>query len=666
MDWFLQQLINGLALGAIYALIALGYTMVYGVLRFINFAHCDVLMLGAFAAFFLAPAIGAMRAAAIGHGRADHRAARRADLRGHRHPDRVPRLSSAASRPKLTVLITAIGVSLVHRVHLPARGGVRRGHEALPQAAACRRISIWAASCSAAMTSWWCWSPWCCWPACGSSCSSTKMGTAMRAVSFNQQAAALMGVNINRIISFTFGLGSALAAVAGILYALKAPGIEPLMGVQPGLRAFVAAVLGGIGNLPGAALGGLLLGLLETFAGGISGPLELPRWHRLCDPHPDPALQTRRPARQSPRWRKSDARESAILTIADSLRLTALAVPSAGCAGIVLAVVASMFSAQFNRYYLGIAIDCGINIILAVSLNLINGHTGQFSLGHAGFMAVGGYSAAKLTLVCAAAWCRTRLQPVLFLVALVLGGLHGGHRRSRRRHSVAAIEGRLPRHRHARLRRNHPRDRAEHGEPSAPRAGSRASRSSPRSAGPSRSPPSPIYVVAALVNSTYGRGFIAVHDDEVAASSHGHQSGALQGHRLRHRRVLRRHRGRPLRAPQAVPLADGLRLPQVASTSSSWSSSAAWAARSASSSPPSCSRCCPRCCAQFADYRMIIYSLLIIGLMMARPQGLFTFGTEEEGSGAGMSEPLLELDKVTIRFGGLTAVGDFSLQCACQ
>jgi branched-chain amino acid transport system permease protein len=97
------------------------------------------------------------------------------------------------------------------------------------------------------------------------------MGTAMRAVSFNQQAAALMGIDINRIISFTFALGSALAAVAGILYSMKAPGIDPLMGVQPRLRAFIAAVLGGIGNLPGAALGGLVIGLLETFAGGIAG-----------------------------------------------------------------------------------------------------------------------------------------------------------------------------------------------------------------------------------------------------------------------------------------------------------------------------------------------------------------------------------------------------------
>jgi branched-chain amino acid transport system permease protein len=98
----------------------------------------------------------------------------------------------------------------------------------------------------------------------------TKLGTAMRAVSFNAQAAALMGININVVISFTFGLGSALAAAAGILYAAKYPSIDPLMGVMPGLKAFVAAVLGGIGNIPGAALGGLVLGVVETFMGGSS------------------------------------------------------------------------------------------------------------------------------------------------------------------------------------------------------------------------------------------------------------------------------------------------------------------------------------------------------------------------------------------------------------
>jgi len=269
LDW-LQQLINGLALGSIYALIALGYTMVYGVLRFINFAHSDVLMLGAFAAFFLAPVVGtiipgpsytgaivvtvaaALICAAIGI---------LIELLAYR---------PLRQRPKLTVLITAIGVSLFieftcqHNLVFGAKtrpfpklipehnfhfSGLILSNQdiVVPMVTALLLAGLWFVV------------------------QRTRIGTAMRAVAFNPQAAALMGVNIGRIISFTFGLGSALAAVAGILYAMKAPGIEPLMGIQPGLRAFVAAVLGGIGNLPGAALGGLLLGLLETFAGGIPG-----------------------------------------------------------------------------------------------------------------------------------------------------------------------------------------------------------------------------------------------------------------------------------------------------------------------------------------------------------------------------------------------------------
>jgi branched-chain amino acid transport system permease protein len=96
----------------------------------------------------------------------------------------------------------------------------------------------------------------------------TKIGTAMRAVSFNAPAAALMGINLDRVISFTFGLGSALAAAGGVLYAMKYPSIEPLMGIMPGLKAFTAAVLGGIGNIPGAALGGLIIGVAETLVGG--------------------------------------------------------------------------------------------------------------------------------------------------------------------------------------------------------------------------------------------------------------------------------------------------------------------------------------------------------------------------------------------------------------
>ncbi|HYF35892.1 MAG TPA: branched-chain amino acid ABC transporter permease [Prosthecobacter sp.] len=270
MDWLLQQLVNGLALGSIYALIALGYTMVYGVLRFINFAHSDVLMLGAFAAYFLAPKVqmalplpgitgailvillAAMICAGIGI---------LIEFLAYR---------PLRSRPKLTVLITAIGVSLFIEFTCQHKSVLGADTKSFPQLLPQSDFNLGGLIVSSTdlvvvlvtvllLAALW------------FVVQHTKMGTAMRAVSFNQQAAALMGINIGRIISFTFGLGSALAAVAGILYAMKAPGIDPLMGVQPGLRAFVAAVLGGIGNLPGAALGGLLLGLLETFAGGISG-----------------------------------------------------------------------------------------------------------------------------------------------------------------------------------------------------------------------------------------------------------------------------------------------------------------------------------------------------------------------------------------------------------
>jgi branched-chain amino acid transport system permease protein len=270
MEWFFQQLINGLALGAIYALIALGYTMVYGVLRFINFAHSDVLMLGAFAAYFLTPPLwkifppgsitgalaitilAALICAGIGM---------LIELLAYR---------PLRKRPKLTVLITAIGVSLLIEFTCQHKAIFGSAPRPFPQLLPEKQFHIGKLLVNSndvvvilvtviLLAVLWL------------IVQHTKVGTAMRAVSFNMQAAALMGINVNRIVSFTFGLGSALAAVAGILYAMKAPGIEPLMGIQPGLRAFIAAVLGGIGNLPGAALGGLVLGVLETYAGGVPG-----------------------------------------------------------------------------------------------------------------------------------------------------------------------------------------------------------------------------------------------------------------------------------------------------------------------------------------------------------------------------------------------------------
>ena len=270
MDFF-QQTINGLGLGAIYALIALGYTMVYGVLRFINFAHSDVLMLGAFTAFYIAPKIEKVfgSQSVLGCIMVFVVAAAICACIGMT----IERLAyrPLRNRPKLTVLITAIGVSLLIEYTAQNEKVIGASPQPFPQLLPEHAIHLGKnliISSNDILTvvvtivllagMWFI-------------VQKTRIGTAMRAVSYNQQAALLMGVPVNRIISFTFGLGSALAAIAGILYSIKAPGIEPLMGVQPGLRAFVAAVLGGIGNLPGAVLGGVILGLLETFAGGIPG-----------------------------------------------------------------------------------------------------------------------------------------------------------------------------------------------------------------------------------------------------------------------------------------------------------------------------------------------------------------------------------------------------------
>ena len=264
----LQQLVNGLALGAIYALIALGYTMVYGVLRFINFAHSDLFMLGAFASAIIAPQLSAVL-----------------PLGGVANALVTLVLSMTIcavlgvlieilayrplrDRPRLVVLITAIGVSmLIEQVAQNKRLGfgpeVRRFPALLPDATwhlggvTIGSTSVIVFVVTAILLAGLTWIV-----------KYTRTGMAMRAVSFNEKAAALMGVNVNFIISFTFALGSALAAAGGILFALNFGKIEPLMGIQPGLKAFVAAVLGGIGNLPGACLGGVVLGVIESVVGG--------------------------------------------------------------------------------------------------------------------------------------------------------------------------------------------------------------------------------------------------------------------------------------------------------------------------------------------------------------------------------------------------------------
>lgn len=270
MTEFLQQLLNGLSLGAIYALIALGYTMVYGVLRFINFAHSDVFMLGAFSGYYLAPPVAQIFPTGSVAGAVVVLLSAMAICAGIGVTIEYLAYRPLRRRPRLTVLITAIGVSLFIEFtcqHPKVLGPSPRTFPPLLEArnldfaglaVGTNQIVVFVltAILLAALTF---------------VVQSTKVGTAMRAVAFNEQAAALMGVNINRIISFTFALGSALAGAGGILFAMSYTKIEPLMGVQTGLKAFVAAVLGGIGNLPGAALGGLVLGVVETFAGGVRG-----------------------------------------------------------------------------------------------------------------------------------------------------------------------------------------------------------------------------------------------------------------------------------------------------------------------------------------------------------------------------------------------------------
>jgi branched-chain amino acid transport system permease protein len=244
--------------------------MVYGVLRFINFAHGDVFMLGAFAGYFLAPLVNRILPAQSWVGGALVLALSMAACAVIGIVIEFLAYRPLRHRPKLTVLITAIGVSLfieyTCQLEVVFGAAPHKFPDLVPATTwqlgglvvGTNQLIVFATTVLLLL-------------ALKLIVQRTKVGMAMRAVAFNPQAAALMGVNIGSIISFTFGLGSALAGAGGILFAMNYASIEPLMGVQTGLKAFIAAVFGGIGSLPGAALGGVILGLLETFAGGIPG-----------------------------------------------------------------------------------------------------------------------------------------------------------------------------------------------------------------------------------------------------------------------------------------------------------------------------------------------------------------------------------------------------------
>lgn len=260
MQDFVQHLINGLSLGSIYALIALGYTMVYGILQMINFAHSDVYMVGAFAAYYAAKWLGidnqpglmslatlllvSMAACAV-LGLTIERLAYR-PLR---------------KAPKLNILITAIGVSLF----LQYAGQLIFGADpkVFPEVTKDVTFLQWGELSLRSSDVTVLFVALLAMIGLHFLIHHTKIGRAMRAVSQNSSVAAMLGVNPDRIIAMTFVVGSSLAGIGSVLVGMKYPKIEPLMGMMIGLKAFVAAVLGGIGSVPGAVLGGLLMGLSE-------------------------------------------------------------------------------------------------------------------------------------------------------------------------------------------------------------------------------------------------------------------------------------------------------------------------------------------------------------------------------------------------------------------
>ena len=269
MDIFIQQIINGLTLGAVYAVVALGYTMVYGIIQLINFAHGEVVMFGAMVAFSV---IGALAPSGLPPGivvlAATGCAIPACMLIGYA----MERLAYRPLRgaPRLAPLITAIGISIILQ-HV-AMLIWSRNPLAFPQiikaqsydlaGATITSVQIAILGISVAMMA-----------GLAALVYRTKLGTAMRATAQNPQIAGLMGVDANRVIAFTFVIGAALAAVAGVMVASYYGVAHYTMGSQLGLKAFCAAVLGGIGNIPGAMLGGVLLGLVEALGAGYIGDL---------------------------------------------------------------------------------------------------------------------------------------------------------------------------------------------------------------------------------------------------------------------------------------------------------------------------------------------------------------------------------------------------------
>lgn len=268
MEYLIQQLINGIQLGTVYALIALGYTMVYGIIRLINFAHADIFMVGVYTALFISTTFqvpfplvvltSMVVCAVLGV--------------------IIEKLAykPLRNRPRLSALITAIGVSLFLENFCALPFVFGPDYRSFPELISLKTYVIWdyynitvsniflinLLVVSLLLTGLF------------YIVHYTSIGRKMRAVSYDKATASLMGINVDRVISFTFLIGAGLAGASGVLYGLTYTTVQsPYMGIWPGWKAFIAAVIGGIGNLPGAVIGSYLMGISEVYANSISSDL---------------------------------------------------------------------------------------------------------------------------------------------------------------------------------------------------------------------------------------------------------------------------------------------------------------------------------------------------------------------------------------------------------
>ncbi|WID95207.1 hypothetical protein QO058_20775 [Bosea vestrisii] len=395
MDMFLQQVVNGLITGSFYALIALGYSMVFGVIKLLNFAHGDIYMTGGFVGLGILTVISGFAGSGwLGVMLALVFSVLAVGLLGVF----IERVAYRPMRgaPRLSILITALAASMVLNSSILALTGGR--HEAFY--ADLGFAGFFVGDVRITLTQF---------VLVGLSIalmiglelfvSRTLYGKAMRAVAIDMNAARLMGIDVDRVISLTFFIGSGLAAAGGVMAGAYYGSLHFFMGFTMGLKAFTAAVIGGIGSIPGAMLGGILLGLLEAFSSSLLlCQLGVERRLRLRGADRFPGLQADRSARAKPRGAR-------MMNVAEETTQegTKEPAPTFGAdrrtaqIGVALLISAALLPLVSNSYTLEVGTMILLYMVLCLGLNVVVGYAGLLDLGYAAFFAVGAYSAGILT-----------------------------------------------------------------------------------------------------------------------------------------------------------------------------------------------------------------------------------------------------------------------------